>query len=92
MTTHSADEAGEPVPGLFEDLVGPREADLARAQERARKRSQGTPRVLEPDRKQIELRASELESLLGEDHRARLAWGYPAPQGQPKHRLVGIEN
>ena len=76
MTTHSADEAGEPVPGLFEDLAGPSESDLARAQERARKRSQGTPRVLEPDRKQIELRASDLESLLGEDHRARLVWGY----------------
>ena len=27
-------------------------------------------------RSQVELRASDLESLLGEDHRARLVWGY----------------
>ena len=47
-----------------------------RAQVQAGKRGQGTPRVLEPNRKQIELRASDLESLLGEDHRARLVWGY----------------
>jgi transposase len=32
--------------------------------------------VLEPNRKQVELRASDLESLLAEDHRARLVWGY----------------
>ena len=47
-----------------------------RAQVQAGKRGQGAPRVLEPNRKQIELRASDLESLLGEDHRARLVWGY----------------
>ena len=61
---------------LFEDLPGPSEADLMRAQVQAGKRGQGAPRVLEPNRKQIELRASDLESLLGEDHRARLVWGY----------------
>ena len=33
----------------------------------------GSPRLLEPNRKQLELRASDLESLLGEDHRARLS-------------------
>jgi transposase len=32
--------------------------------------------VQEPNRAQVELRASDLESLLGEDHRARLVWGY----------------
>ena len=30
----------------------------------------------QPNRLQIELRASDLESLLGEDHHARLVWGY----------------
>jgi transposase len=29
---------------------------------------------------QIELRASDLESLLAEDHRARLVWGYVVRQ------------
>lgn len=43
-----------------------------RAQVQAGKRGQGAPGVLQPNRKQIELRASDLESLLGEDHRARL--------------------
>ena len=62
--------------GLFADLAGPSEAEHARARARASKRSQGQPRVLEPNRAQIELRASDLESLLGEDHRARLVWGY----------------
>ena len=62
--------------GLFEELAWPGEADIARAQARASKRSQGQPRVLEPNRAQIELRASDLESLLSEDHRARLVWGY----------------
>lgn len=37
---------------------------------------QGGARLLQPNRSQIELRASGLESLLGEDHRARLVWGY----------------
>jgi transposase len=32
--------------------------------------------VLLPNRKQLELRASDLESLLPEGHRARLVWGY----------------
>jgi transposase len=32
--------------------------------------------LLQPNRNQIELRASDLESLLAEDHRARLVWGY----------------
>ncbi|MOA65503.1 hypothetical protein D3C78_1919120 [compost metagenome] len=29
-----------------------------------------------PNRNQIELRPSDLESLLSEDHQARLVWGY----------------
>lgn len=34
------------------------------------------PRLLQPNRLQVELRASDLESLLEQDHRARLVWGY----------------
>jgi len=47
---------------------------------------QGTPpvkaiaasvaRVLMPNRSQLELRASDLESLLPEGHRARMVWAY----------------
>src|SRR5450830_1533085 len=33
-------------------------------------------RVLMPNRKQLEFRASDLESLLPEGHRARLVWGF----------------
>jgi transposase len=62
--------------GLFEDLPGPSAADVQQKQARAGMRSHGAPRILEPNRKQIELRASDLESLLPEDHRARLVWGY----------------
>ena len=67
--------------GLFEDLPEPSEAQVQEARERAAaKRGQGTPRVLEPNRAQVELRASDLESLLAEDHRARLVWGYVEQQ------------
>ena len=38
------------------------------------------PRLRQPNRQQIELRASDLESLLGQDHRARLVWGYVVHQ------------
>ena len=76
MTTrpHSSEE--NPSAGLFEDLAEPSEAELERVQAKASKRMPGQPRALEPNRAQIELRASDLESLLGEDHRARLVWGY----------------
>ena len=36
----------------------------------------GVARVLLPNRWQIELRPSDLESLLSESHRARIVWGY----------------
>ena len=62
--------------GLFQDLPRLSAAELQRAQAQADRRSEGAPRILEPNRKQIELRASDLESLLPEDHRARLVWGY----------------
>jgi hypothetical protein len=67
------DEAGG---GLFEDLprADERQAERARQAQAAAKR-QGAARLLRPDRSQIELRASDLESPLGEEHRARLVWG-----------------
>lgn len=63
--------------GLFEDLpaVGGQQAAAAR-QARLAARRQGEVRIKRPDRSQIELRASDLESLLGQEHRARLVWGY----------------
>ena len=67
--------------GLFEDLGQPSAADMqAAARVQASARSQGAVRVLEPNRQQVELRASNLESLLPEDHRARLVWGYVVRQ------------
>jgi transposase len=38
--------------------------------------SSGIKRVLMPNRNQLELRASDLDSLLPEGHRARLVWAY----------------
>jgi len=55
---------------LFEDLPVPQE----RVSEAAVVK--GAARVLMPNRKQMEFRASDLESLLPEGHRARLVWGY----------------
>ncbi len=39
-------------------------------------RPKGPPRVLLPNRSQMEFHASDLESLLPEGHRARIVWGY----------------
>ena len=81
MTTDAAGATAGQEAGLFEDLAQPSAADVqAAAQARAKERSQGTARVLEPNRQQVELRASDLESLLAEDHRARLVWGYVVRQ------------
>jgi transposase len=38
--------------------------------------SRGVPRMLEPKRDQIELRAVDIESVIGEDHPARVLWAY----------------
>jgi transposase len=54
--------------GLFEDLP---ETELP-----AERVLQGKPRLREPVRDQIELRAVDLESLIGSDHPARLIWAY----------------
>ena len=63
--------------GLFADLPAVQEQQaLAAKQARAAAQRQGAPRLLQPNRSQIELRATDLESLLPEDHRARLVWGY----------------
>jgi hypothetical protein len=40
------------------------------------KKPKAAPRVLMPNRKQMELRASDLDSLLPEAYRARMVWGY----------------
>ena len=38
--------------------------------------SDGAPRLREPRRDQIELRAVDIESLIGEDHPVRVIWAY----------------
>jgi transposase len=67
--------------GLLEDLE-PVDVQAVTAVKQARADAlRGQPaRLLQPNRRQIELRASDLESLLGEDHRARLVWGYVEQQ------------
>ncbi|MBS3924264.1 MAG: IS5/IS1182 family transposase, partial [Xanthomonadaceae bacterium] len=58
---------------LFVDLPLPSAEQVQQAQAKAvAKRGHGAPRLLEPNRRQIQLRASDLESLLAPDHRARL--------------------
>jgi transposase len=80
--TKSTDCDAEPAKaGLFEDLPVPSQEQVEQAQAKAAgKRGQGSPRLLQANRWQIELRASDLESLLPEDHRARLVWGYVVRQ------------
>jgi transposase len=81
MSTEACDEGAARPGELFEDLARVSPAQMQQAQTRAAsKRSAGAPRLLEPNRLQIELRASDLESLLPEDHRARLVWGYVVRQ------------
>jgi len=62
--------AGEASGKLFEDFpVAPKRVSEATA-------VKGAARVLLPNRKQMEFRASDLDSVLPEGHRARLVWGY----------------
>ena len=56
-------------PKLFDDLPDAPKGE-ATAPPKAR------ARVLMPNRWQMELRPSDLESLLPEGHRARMVWGY----------------
>jgi hypothetical protein len=37
---------------------------------------QAAPRLREPQRDQVELRAVDIDSLIGEDHNARIVWRY----------------
>jgi transposase len=70
-------EARPADPGLFEDLPVPDQVQAQQAQARGAARAgDGAPRLREPNRLQVELRASDLESLLAPEHRARLVWGY----------------
>ncbi len=86
MTKPTDQEGGTSKAGLFEELPQPSDAQqVQHAQtEVARKRSEGAVRLLQPNRLQVELRASDLESLLPEDHRARLVWGYVVRQDLSK--------
>jgi hypothetical protein len=43
---------------------------------RQKEKPKGVARVQMPNRSQLELRPSDLESLLPEGHRARIVWGY----------------
>ena len=77
MTTSTEHDPAATQTGLFLDLPEPSEAQVREAQaQAAMQREQGAPRLLEANRLQVELRASDLESLLPEDHRARRVWGY----------------
>ena len=85
MTKPTDDKDGTANAGLFEDLAQPSAEQVQQAQAKtASKRSQGSPRLLQPNRLQVELRASDLESLLPQDHRARLVWGYVVRQDLSK--------
>jgi transposase len=57
--------------GLFGEL--PEQAEPPRREE-----PHSAPRLREPERDQIELRAVDIESLIGEDHPARVIWAYVA--------------
>lgn len=85
MTTPTDRNTGLAESGMFEELPQPSEAQVQQAQAKAAsKRVQGAPRLLRPNRSQIELRASDLESLLAQNHRARLVWGYVVHQDLSK--------
>ena len=57
-----------PEKDLFEGLP---EQSLARAEP-----GSGKPRMREPERRQVELRPVDLDSLLTADHPARVIWRY----------------
>jgi len=54
---------------LFEGLP-------ARARPQTDALRRGAPRLCEPERDQIELRAVDIDSLIGQDHRLRVIWTY----------------
>lgn len=54
---------------LFDDLPG-------QTAPRSEAMPQGAPRLREPVRDQVELRAVDIDSLIGQDHPARVIWSY----------------
>lgn len=64
-----------PIPELAAAAAAPTGPGL-RAAPAPTATAMGAARVLRPNRAQIELRASDLESLLPEAHRARVVWGF----------------
>ena len=50
--------------------------ELPEARRAAEAAGLGVPRLREPKRDQIELRAVDIESLIGQDHPARVIWTY----------------
>ena len=85
MTTPTDHEPKAEGSSLFEDLPQPSIEQVRQARTKAaHERRQGSPRLLQANRKQVELRACDLESLLPEDHRARLVWGYVVHQDLSK--------
>lgn len=81
MSSHAKFPEDGQKSALFDDLpdASPEQVQSALAKDAA-KRNAGPVRLLEPNRFQIELRASDLDSLLPADHRARLVWGYVVRQ------------
>jgi transposase len=85
MTTSNETDRQRGAGCLFEGLPSPSAEQSQQAQAKAAaKLCSGKPRVLEPNRLQVEMRASDLESLLAADHRARLVWGYVERQDLSK--------
>ena len=63
--------------GLFGELPVPSAGEAQQAQAKAlAERRAGPARIQQPNRWQVELRALDLDSLVSQDHRARLVWGY----------------
>ena len=58
------------------ELFGKRTEGQERGPEGGDAAKRGAARVLRPNRKQLDFRASDLESLLSEGHRARVVWGF----------------
>lgn len=85
MSISTEYEARSADSGLFENLPVPNQVQVQQAQAGGGARAgDGAPRLREPNRLQVELRASDLESLLAPEHRARLVWGYVERQDLSK--------
>ena len=69
-------ETTDPTPREGQDLFGPKPVAAVAHDKPAQAGSVTTARVIMPNRRQIELRPMDLESLLPEGHRARLVWAW----------------